>query len=551
MEDTTVTNNLAKGPIVSIIPLTALKQLALLKELGEEFTKEQLLRITRIYFPKAYKRATGYKKEQGIQKKLPEIKMEASIIAVLSMVAAKSLDVSVKTLTSVDKIEEIILQGAGIRALVSWLDKNKKDKDSILDASGKRRLVELFAELRFTPETQEYFFSFEKLKRMIADLNEWLKIVAALNKNATTQPHFLRLASSSGSGVVWRKEKIYMSLIIGITLGRERASFSISDILQLCKIVKEDNWVKDIKQKLSLIVVDDLKSSLADISSIQNIIDEMNLFKNKTIFFYAKKILWGKSEEEGLIRDADVLFTSGALAIGRFTGRKFDEAALKEIRKKISSSLGNQPMTVSYQFITEYPYLITWFTEQEFFRMAIIDQFNDKKLQIVADTYGVGEAFEKCVTYINKTVTVADVVMDIINSKEVFGASLNFFTKNKSMMSNKKLSPSDVRKKRLYKTIMNHASRVFTPRAFSDWVYYVEGKNSNVSVDLTGIAISHIAAAYLMTTTERRALTITNFIESKPWGKYIDENAKEYFKAKICSVNQISEKKPRKTRGRR
>ncbi len=551
MEDTTVTNDSTKNPIVSLIPLTALKQLALLKELGEEFTKEQLLRITRIYFPKAYKRATGYKKEQSKQKKLPEIKMEASAISVLAMVAAKSLDVSVKTLTSVDKIEEVILQGTGITTLVSWLDKNKKDKDSILDASGKRRLVEMFAELRFTPETQEYFFSFEKLKRMIADLNEWLKIVAALNKNAATQPHFLRLASSSGSGVVWRKEKIYMSLIIGITLGRERASFSISDILQLCKIVKEDSWVKDIKEKLSLIVVDDLKSSLADISSIQNIIDEMNLFKNKTIFFYAKKILWGKSDEEGLIRDADVLFTSGALAIGRFTGRKFDEAASKEIRRKISSSLGNQPMTVSYQFITEYPYLITWFTEQEFFRMAIIDQVNDKKLQAIADTYGVGEAFKKCLAYINKTVTVAEVVMDIINSKEVFGTSLSFFTKNKSMMSNKKLAATDVRKKRLYKTIMNHASRVFTPRAFADWMYYVESKNPDVVVDLTGIAISHIAAAYLMTTTEKRALTITNFIESKPWGKYIDENAKEYFKAKIGSVNQISGKKPRKTRGRR
>jgi hypothetical protein len=551
MEDKIITNDSEKDPIVSIIPASALKQMALLKDLGEEFSKEQLLRITRIYFPKAYKRATGYKKEQSVQKKLPEIKMEASIIAVLSMVAAKSLGVSVKTLTSVSKIEEVVLQGTGITALVSWLDKNKKDKDNILDASGKRRLVELLTELKFTVETQEYFFSFEKLKRTVADLNEWLKIVAALNKNAATQPHFLRLASSSGSGVVWRKEKIYMSLIIGITLGRERASFSISDILQLCKIIKEDSWVKDIKEKLSLIIIDDLKGSLADISSIQNIIDEMNLFRNKTIFFYAKKILWGKSDEEGLIRDADVLFTSGALAIGRFTGRKFDEAALKEIRKKISSSLGNQPMTFSYQFITEYPYLITWFTEQEFFRMAIIDQFKDKKLQAIADTYGVGEAFKKCVTYINKTVTVADVVMDIINSKEVFGTSLNFFTKNKSMMSNRKLAPSDVRKKRLYKTVMNHASRVFTPRAFSDWMYYVESRDPDVAVDLAGIAVSHIAAAYLMTTTEKRALTITNFIEGKPWGKYIDENAKEYFKAKIGTVNQISNKKTSSRRGRR
>ncbi len=500
---------------------------------------EEIERLSTIHLQALYGKAN---RRNNREYKIQDLGRKAQIMAALTIKCAVLIGKNLQEIKNYKIAQETIYKATGLLEMQTWLERQGGEKEKILATSGQGNTTQSYLQLDIlSADNEKLFGNLGKFTSVVSELLKWLRIVATLNKYAKENVKLARLALLVGSTQkIWNQHRVYLTLIIGTILGKDKIAFEISDIVSLIKKLKEKNWEKELLDALRSIKIDGTSETLADDTVMRKIIVDLRNPEYYTLFYFLPKITFEKESERKLLNECRILMQDAMTLV--FEQDYKDPARTKTgdspyFREKLTNVLANKKVQIAYPYLLLHPYITTWLSDEELFRLT----WFSKEDPIFENTVGVYDTDSRISTIYKKlnTPVLAKTIMDdIFMNDSLIGISYEFFVKNRSFYNNAETSndpneksiPKSLTKSlesQMTKSILMLIIRTFNPWYFSKWLKETEMKSR--LDDFKDLSKRKLLAAYFSTEDVERPQLLKNIVEQYAWIQYIDESTLRYF----------------------
>ena len=509
----------------------------LIKRTSSEISEKEVEKIFTICFQYLFKETSRKK----LGKKIDQLRREAIVVTRLLLEVLVEFPERKVQLGKYEDNINLIFAASGVIELNSWISKQGSNGDEIVESSGHKKILDTIVNFRLHNDKVPFFNSLKSLRKTVSDLYEWLKIVKALNVQRRNGFQLTKMAYASGTQMIWNKDRVYLSLIVGLTLDTAQVVFKLSDILLFCEKIRMKEWNEQIQEKLNQIVIEDsVKGTLYHQPTIQNLLEDLQKTQNQTIFYFGRKVALVPGDSKVLLSFSSAILSAARIISETKSQSRSQAKAMQELKKRVGIRLGNFPATVAHQLLVEYPHLIELLDQQQIFRLAIVDAETHSLSRLIKG-YSGEEYFLTATAKLQESVTVGDVLNSIIQGDDLFGFKFDFFTKNRSIAGRQKKNLSTTNETKLYSSVLNSLTTTLPPTQLNEYLLRVEKVSGN-SVNLKGIRSTRLVACFFASSKDERPKAITDRVFHEPWAPYVDEYSQQYFNSILLSLIEVKKK---------
>lgn len=507
----------------------------------KDFPEKKFLELAELYYIYAFKDATRFKRDV----KSTTLKYEAVVICLLGFFSAQDQNIDFEDVKNVDELFKVIRKSSGLEAVDKWLKLQSKDSENILKSSGVFNFYSSLYKLSFTLESTKLLESLEELKKTTSDIFDWFKAVKILNAKQVSGGRMGRFISNINSSVLtWNKHKIYLTLIMGITLESEKSSFSLDDLSRFCALISEQTWLSGLKEKLDLLFAsdgEDLKMSKN--ISILEIANSLTNPKNQNIVYFLGKINIKQDDFKTLSDFAKVVndalpYTKRQLdAIDGLQGNHISENA----KKKIGFYLSNMKAESVYEFLKKNPYLISWISRGELFRMAVIDDVKGGEL---LNAYMIHYKNKQIIEIFNlpkEEKSISSVLYEIMREEFPFDLKFAFFEKNRLQRKSNFKSERNI--SYVFDKVIYLINRESSLHGFHLWLSELD--KIGVTIPLSKVKHFKVFSQLLVFPENKISKNVIEYLQKEPWFGYLTPKMINSFKLKLSEV-KVSKRKVKK-----
>lgn len=519
---------------------------------------EEIERLSTIHLQALYGKAN---RRNSRDYKIQDLGRKAQVMAALTIKCAILIGKNLQEIKNYKAAQETIYKATGLLEMQTWLERQGVEKEKILATSGQSNATQSYLQLDIlSPENEKLFGNLGKFTSVISELLKWLRIVATLNKYAKENVKLARLALLVGSvQKIWNQYRVYLTLIIGTILEKNKISFEISDIVDLIKKLKEGNWEKELLDALQSIKIEGTRETLADDTVMRKIIVDLRNPECYTLFYFLPKITFEKESERKILNECRILMQDAMALVFEQDYRDPTRANTGDspyFREKLTNVLANRKVQVAYPYVLLHPYITTWLSDEELFRLTWFSK-EDPAFENAVGVYDTDSRIVAMRKKLNTPVSAKTIMDDIFMSDSLIGISYEFFVKNRSFFMNADTNNDPEEKPiaksltkalelQMTKSILMLIVRTFNPWYFSKWLK--ETENKSPLDEIKNLSKRKLLAAYFSTEDNERPELLKNIIEQYAWMQYMDESSLQYFselgKRKVLNKLKIEKTPP-------
>ena len=206
-----------------------------------------------------------------------------------------------KKLQTFEHLRNAVWNAVGFSVFKKWVEQ-LPNSARLVESSGKKRLLQemnFLGRVAFEEDLTILHNSIERSKYAVSKLYGWFSLVKIFWNIVDKRPQFTRLASVKDDTVVWEENITCCTLIIQATLGTEKLSFSLEDLIHFREACQKPNWSKIMKESFRVLAEEN--HALSAVPVFHDYIDFLSV-KSTNIFRITEDIKISSEADRERIR---------------------------------------------------------------------------------------------------------------------------------------------------------------------------------------------------------------------------------------------------------
>ncbi len=498
----------------------------------EEDVKEHLERLADFFIMDFYRQAT---KKENETYKIRHIKTQAAIFLGLLIRSARKTGTKFSEIKNLKHSYACIKEAIGVTALQDWLSKQSGRGVKIISGSGQERMYAWLDKLSWTEEMQGLYSRFDLLEKTVRELFDWMRMVKLLNESFKNKPSMALLTSSVGESgaLVWKRDRVYLTLIINMTMDWNKTSFKLDDLLSFSRAIAKLDWKEKITEKFKAIHLGEGQSTVSLSKTVMEIIDHLSKSENQTPLYMCRKVSLSRTDLNLMRKFMSVVDQAASHTASQRIGassfkNKSSKGFLDRAKERIYRRTKNMKADDLYNFLVEHAHFMFWISPKEFSRLAVLDAIYAGVLEKALTRFGMVDGLKAEKKRVSENFSLAQMLFAYWTDKKPYGFDFEFLHYNRQMFQKGSKFQS---KEEISSILIEEISLASTPGEFSKWVSGLQ--KFEISIPLGHLTPFRVLAYYLDSKDEDVPDDVRATVELQQWFPYMTENIRDYFESKV------------------